>query len=65
LPDQVAIENDFPSSIQNALSNMGYSFQKRNQIGRTEVIKINWEGKKIKNIEAVADKRGDDHAAAY
>jgi gamma-glutamyltranspeptidase/glutathione hydrolase len=65
LPDQVAIENDFPSSIQNALSNMGYSFQKRNQIGRTEVIKIYWEGKKIKNIEAVADKRGDDHAAAY
>jgi gamma-glutamyltranspeptidase/glutathione hydrolase len=65
LPDQVAIENDFPSSIQNALSNMGYSFQKRSQIGRTEVIKINWEGKKIKNIEAVADKRGDDHAAAY
>jgi gamma-glutamyltranspeptidase/glutathione hydrolase len=65
LPDHVAIENDFPSSIQNALSNMGYSFQKRNQIGRTEVIKINWEGKKIKNIEAVADKRGDDHAAAY
>jgi len=65
LPDQVAIENGFPSSIQNALSNMGYSFQKRNQIGRTEVIKINWEGKKIKNIEAVADKRGDDHAAAY
>ncbi|MEY3348129.1 MAG: gamma-glutamyltransferase [Bacteroidota bacterium] len=65
LPDQVAIENDFPSSIQNALGNMGYSFQKRNQIGRTEVIKINWEGKKIKNIEAVADKRGDDHAAAY
>jgi gamma-glutamyltranspeptidase/glutathione hydrolase len=65
LPDQVAIENDFPASVQNALSTMGYSFQKRNQIGRTEVIKINWQGKKIKNIEAVADKRGDDHAAAY
>ena len=44
---------------------MGYSFQKRNQIGRTEVIKINWSGKKINGIEAVADKRGDDHAAAY
>jgi gamma-glutamyltranspeptidase/glutathione hydrolase len=65
LPDQVAIENDFPASVQNALSSMGYSFQKRNQIGRAEVIKINWQGKKIKNIEAVADKRGDDHAAAY
>jgi gamma-glutamyltranspeptidase/glutathione hydrolase len=65
LPDQVAIENDFPASVQNALSSMGYSFQKRSQIGRAEVIKINWQGKKIKNIEAVADKRGDDHAAAY
>jgi gamma-glutamyltranspeptidase/glutathione hydrolase len=65
LPDQVAIENDFPKSLQDALGTMGYSFQKRNQIGRTEVIKINWSGKKINGIEAVADKRGDDHAAAY
>lgn len=28
LPDQVAIENDFPASVQNALNSMGYSFQK-------------------------------------
>jgi len=30
-----------------------------------EVIKIEWQGKKIKQMDAVADKRGDDHAAAY
>lgn len=65
LPDQVAIEQDFSPSLQQSLSNMGYSFQKRGQIGRTEVIKIEWQGKKIKQMDAVADKRGDDHAAAY
>ena len=27
--------------------------------------KINWKGKKLINIEAIADKRGDDHASAY
>ena len=65
LPDQVAVEQDFSPSLQQSLSNMGYSFQKRGQIGRTEVIKIEWQGKKIKQMDAVADKRGDDHAAAY
>lgn len=65
LPDQVAVEQDFSLSLQQSLSNMGYSFQKRGQIGRTEVIKIEWQGKKIKQMDAVADKRGDDHAAAY
>jgi hypothetical protein len=44
---------------------MGYTITNRGQIGRTEVIKLEWNGKKIKSIEAVADKRGDDHAAAY
>ena len=44
---------------------MGYTIANRGQIGRTEVIKIAWKGKKIKAIEAVADKRGDDHASAY
>jgi gamma-glutamyltranspeptidase/glutathione hydrolase len=65
LPDQVVVEQDFPQTVQQSLSNMGYSFQKRGQIGRTEVIKIEWQGKKIKQLDAVADKRGDDHAAAY
>jgi len=44
---------------------MGYTFAGRGQIGRTEVIQVEWQGKKIKRIEAVADKRGDDHASAY
>lgn len=65
LPDQVMIEQDFPKDVQQTLTGMGYSFQKRGQIGRTEVIKIEWQGKRIKEISAVADKRGDDHAAAY
>lgn len=65
LPDQVVIENDFPQQVQSSLSTMGYSFQKRGQIGRTEVIKIDWQKNKVLQIDVVADKRGDDHAAAY
>ncbi len=65
LPDQVMVENDFSKSLQTSLEKMGYAFTNRGQIGRTEVIKLEWSGKKLKSIEAVADKRGDDHAAAY
>ncbi len=65
LPDQVMVENDFPKTLQTSLEKMGYLFTNRGQIGRTEVIKLEWSGKKLKSIEAVADKRGDDHAAAY
>jgi gamma-glutamyltranspeptidase/glutathione hydrolase len=65
LPDQVMVENDFPKSLQASLEKMGYNFTNRGQIGRTEVIKLEWSGKKLQSIEAVADKRGDDHAAAY
>ncbi len=65
LPDQVMVESDFPKNLQTALEKMGYAFTNRGQIGRTEVIKLEWSGKKLKSIEAVADKRGDDHAAAY
>ena len=65
LPDQVMVENDFSKSLQTSLEKMGYAFTNRGQIGRTEVIKLEWSGKKLKSIEAVADKRGDDSAAAY
>jgi gamma-glutamyltranspeptidase/glutathione hydrolase len=65
LPDQVMVESDFPKTLQQSLEQMGYKLAHRGQIGRTEVISINWKGKKINTIEAVADKRGDDHAAAY
>ena len=65
LPDQVMVEQDFPKALQQSLEAMGYKFTNRGQIGRTEVISITREGKKITAIEAVADKRGDDHASAY
>jgi hypothetical protein len=44
---------------------MGYTIQKRGQIGRTEVIRIDYPKKKKLRLEAVGDNRGDDHAAAY
>lgn len=65
LPDQVMVENDFPKQVQSKLEGMGYKFANRGQIGRTEVIRLEWKGKQIQSIEAVADKRGDDHASAY
>ena len=65
LPDQVMVEQDFPKSLQQSLESMGYKLTNRGQIGRTEVISITRNGKKISAIEAVADKRGDDHASAY
>jgi gamma-glutamyltranspeptidase/glutathione hydrolase len=43
---------------------MGYTIKERGGIGRTEVIKVLNEGKKIK-IEAVADSRGEDDARGY
>jgi gamma-glutamyltranspeptidase/glutathione hydrolase len=65
LPDQVMVEKDFPEHIKLAMENMGYKVVSRGQIGRTEVIKLEWKGKKLELIEAIADKRGDDHASAY
>jgi gamma-glutamyltranspeptidase/glutathione hydrolase len=65
LPDQVIVENSFSKETIESLKKMGYNIVNRGQIGRTEVIRIEWNGKKIKEIEAVADKRGDDHATAY
>ncbi|MFN5376822.1 MAG: gamma-glutamyltransferase [Chitinophagaceae bacterium] len=65
LPDQLMVEKDFPEGIKTAMENMGYKVTNRGVIGRTEVIQLNWKGKKLLQIEAVADKRGDDHASAY
>jgi len=59
-PDVVFVEQDFPEATVEALQKMGYTIQKRDAIGRTEIILI-----KGKTIEAVGDKRGDDSAVGY
>jgi gamma-glutamyltranspeptidase/glutathione hydrolase len=60
LPDVIYVEKDFPADVRNQLQAMGYEIVERGNIGRFEAIKIS-NGK----IEAVADKRGDDHAEGY
>ena len=65
LPDQLMVEKEFPTAVNEDLEKMGYKVVNRGQIGRTEVIQLNWKDKKLINIEAIADKRGDDHASAY
>jgi len=61
MPDVVDVEYDFPKETVDKLTAMGYKIVKRSPIGRTEMILISENGK----IEAVADKRGEDHAAGY
>ena len=61
LPDEIMIENGFPDDVRDKLQQLGYKIREVPQIGRTEVIFISQDGK----IEAVGDKRGDDHAAGY
>jgi gamma-glutamyltranspeptidase/glutathione hydrolase len=61
LPDQIQVEKDFPQSVREQLEQMGYKIVQRGSIGRTELILISPDG----NIEAVADNRGEDHAAGY
>lgn len=56
----VYVETDFPMPIRTKLTELGYKMEERKPIGRVELIKIT-NGK----IEAIADKRGDDHAAGY
>jgi len=61
LPDILDVENDFPENVLKELAQIGYKINKRGSIGRTEVIKITSTG----DIEAVADKRGEDSAEGY
>jgi gamma-glutamyltranspeptidase / glutathione hydrolase len=60
LPDVIYVEKDFPVATRAKLKEMGYEIVERGNIGRFEAIKIT-NGK----IEAVGDKRGDDHAEGY
>lgn len=61
LPDEIRLEKDFPNDVRQKLEQLGYKINQRDHIGRTELIVISADGK----IQAVADKRGDDHAAGY
>jgi gamma-glutamyltranspeptidase/glutathione hydrolase len=61
LPDELDLEYDFPQEVKRQLQIMGYKISIRHAIGRTEVIRIESDGK----IEAVGDKRGEDSAAGY
>jgi gamma-glutamyltranspeptidase/glutathione hydrolase len=61
LPDEIMVEAGFPQAVRQQLEQMGYKVTQRGSIGRTEVIRIEPNG----HIEAVADGRGDDAAAAY
>jgi gamma-glutamyltranspeptidase/glutathione hydrolase len=60
LPDIIFAEKDFSADTKKQLEAMGYTFQVRGQIGRTELIIIS-----NKKITAVGDKRGDDAAEGY
>jgi gamma-glutamyltranspeptidase/glutathione hydrolase len=61
LPDLVDIEKDFPEETRKKLAAMGYTFRLRDGIGRTEIILIDRDGKRM----VAADKRGEDSVAGY
>ncbi|MFN5422205.1 MAG: gamma-glutamyltransferase [bacterium] len=65
LPDQVLVEHDIPKKLIDSLHSMGYKSTTTAEIGRTELIKIQWKGKKSASFQSIADKRGDDHAVAF
>lgn len=60
-PDTLRVEKGFPEAVRATLQSMGYTVMQRENIGRTEVIKVLPDGR----FEAVADKRGDDSAAGF
>lgn len=61
-PDAIMHEADcFNLSTKSALINKGHELMERGTIGRVEAIYIHDDGR----IEAVADRRGDDHAMGY
>jgi len=61
LPDLIDVEAGFPQALRDSLQAMGYSIRQRSPIGRTELIRVSPNGR----LEAVADSRGDDAAAAW
>jgi gamma-glutamyltranspeptidase/glutathione hydrolase len=65
LPDEVMVEPDFPETVRESLKQMGYKVSPRGYIGRTEAILLTPGKKGGYTLEAVGDKRGDDHAEGY
>jgi gamma-glutamyltranspeptidase/glutathione hydrolase len=63
LPDQVEVEPDFPEGVKKQLTDMGYRVNKRDPIGRVELILVREVFGRF--ITAIGDKRGDDSAAGY
>lgn len=61
LPDEIAVEKNFPAGVRSALEKMGYKIVDRSSIGRVEAIKVLADGR----LEAVADNRGDDAAEGW
>jgi gamma-glutamyltranspeptidase / glutathione hydrolase len=57
-PDEIFVEKKVDSSTISSLENMGHKVTRRSNIGKVELIYI----KPNKQIEAVADTRGDDDA---
>ncbi len=64
LPDVIFAEEDFNASTLQALTAMGYTVQKREPIGRTEIIMLKQTGTR-KLMIAAGDKRGNDCAEGY
>ena len=60
-PDQIDVEMSFPLEVRLKLDSMGYKTRQRELIGRTEMILVKPNGQ----LEAVADKRGDDSVEGW
>lgn len=60
LPDEVFVEKDFNKSTCKQLQTMGYKITERLPIGRVELLQLHH-----KQIEAVADSRGDDCVSGW
>lgn len=56
LPETVAVEKGFPENTIKELEKKNYKFERRDKIGRVEMIVVDTNG----NYHAVADGRGDD-----
>ncbi len=56
LPETVAVEKGFPEYTIKELEKKNYKFERRDKIGRVEMIVVDTNG----NYHAVADGRGDD-----